>query len=70
MDQFDLVMQSAQEADVGTLVEDIKAMACGSRMIVGYAPVRNSKSNGLIERTVMIIKEHLKVMKAALESKW
>ena len=70
LDKADIVIKSDQEAAVGALVDDIKRMRNDSRTVVEYSPVRTPKSNGLIERTVMSIKEQVKVMKSALEARW
>ena len=58
----DLVIKSDQEAAVGALVDDIKRMRSDSRTVVEHSPIRAPKSNGLIERTVMNIKEQAKVI--------
>ena len=70
LDKADIVIKSDQEAAVGALVDDIKRMRNDSRTVVEYSPVRTPKSNGLIERSVMSIKEQVKVMKSALEARW
>ena len=70
LDEADIVIKSDQEAAVGALVDDIKRMRNDSRTVVEHSPVRTPKSNGLIGRTVMSIKEQVEVMKSALESRW
>ena len=65
-----LVIKYDQETLVGALVGDIKAMWSDSRTIVECSPIRNPKSNGMVERIVMNVKERVEGMKSAIESKW
>ena len=70
LDKADIVIKFDQEAAVGALVDDIKRMRNDSRPVVEHSPIRTPESNGLIERSVMSIKEQVKVMKSALEARW
>ena len=70
LDRADLVLKSDQEPAIVAFTDDIKKARTECRTVVERSPVPNPQSNGMIERTVRSIKEHVKVMKSALEAKW
>ena len=58
---------------VTSLIESwstMRAMRSGSRMIVKNSLVGNSKSNGIVERTVQSVQGIIRTMRSAIEETW
>ena len=68
-----VVIRSDNEPALGKVVEEIgrlRAAKGGQGMVVENSPVRSSKSNGFIERTIQSVQGLVRTWRSSLEEKW
>ena len=72
-EQGDVTMKTDQEPAMKAIVTEVgrvRAAAGGGRMVVESSPVKQSASNGVVERAIGSEEAQVRVPKSALEARW
>lgn len=66
---MDIILKTDQEPAMKSLLEDIRGRRPKAKTFVEHSPVRESASNGVIERGIQSVQGMLRSLKIALEEK-
>ena len=72
-EQGDVTVRTDQEPAIKAIVTEVgkvRAAAGGGKMMVEASPVKQSQSNGLVERAIKSEEAMTRVMRSALEERW
>jgi hypothetical protein len=66
----DIIFKTDQEEACKALVSDIARYRGSAKTMVEHSPVKQSQSNGVVERAIRSVVAQVRVMKEALEARW